>query len=907
MMIKHWSSIITSGVVTLLALGSAALRAEDYAITTFAGATFPGSADGTQGTSPGPTFNNPYGVGIDSAKNVYVADTLNNTIRKITPARVVSTLAGSAGNLGTTDGTGAAARFNFPTSVAADSAGNLYVTDFGSNTIRKISPAGVVTTFAGVALQIGSANGTGSAARFFQPAGVAVDSAGNLYVADSGNHLIRKIGPDGTVSTLAGGAQSSGTANGTGGAARFNKPWGIAVDGAGNVYVADSDNHAIRKITPAGVVTTLAGLAGSSGSVDGPAANARFNQPRGVTVDAAGNVFVADYANATIRVINAAGIVSTVAGSPGLNGSTDSVGLAARFFDPSGIVADGNVIYVADSTNNEIRRGVPASAAALPTITVQPLEQEVSVGQSFTLRVVATGSGLTYQWLGNGGVEIPGATNSTLNVTSLQESTQFSVRITATGGGTINSQPANVVVLPVGAGPIQITARPLSQQVDVGQPATFSVTATGTNLVYQWLKNGTAIAGATNASLAIASAQGGDAATYTVRITSGTTVETATAKLIVGANAGPAFTINQQPLSRTVFVGEPATFFVGVSGSASASVTYQWFKNDVLIANANAATFSIQAAQASDTGLYRVRVSGPGGPVDSDPAALTVASEPPPPPPPATFSRLSNLSILTSVATAGDNFTLGYVVNGASTSDLKPILIRAAGPSLVPLGVGGVLADPKLDLFVGTTQVGGNDNWGGTAALTAAFTAVGAFAYVNATSLDAAVLANISSRDNSVRVSAAGTGTGAVIAELYDSTPLANMNATTPRLVNVSVLKHLGTGLTAGFVIDGNTSKKVLIRCVGPTIGVAPFNVAGAVADPQLTLFTGQTVIGSNDNWGGTADLSAAFTSVGAFALPATSRDAAIVATLNPGSYTVQASGVGNTTGVAIVEVYEMP
>jgi hypothetical protein len=172
--------------------------------------------------------------------------------------------------------------------------------------------------------------------------------------------------------------------------------------------------------------------------------------------------------------------------------------------------------------------------------------------------------------------------------------------------------------------------------------------------------------------------------------------------------------------------------------------------------------------------------------------------------------------------------------------------------------------------------------------------------------LDAAVFTNIAPGDNSVRVTG-GTGTGTVIAELYDSTPFGSMTATTSRLVNVSVLKHLGTGLTAGFVIDGTGPKRVLIRAVGPTIGAAPFNVPGAVADPQLTLFSGQTSIGSNDNWGGTAELTAAFSQVSAFALPAGSRDAAILATLQPGGYTVQVSGVGSTTGVAIVEVYEVP
>ena len=279
------------------------------------------------------------------------------------------------------------------------------------------------------------------------------------------------------------------------------------------------------------------------------------------------------------------------------------------------------------------------------------------------------------------------------------------------------------------------------------------------------------------------------------------------------------------------------------------------------------------------------------------------------PPPAGSTARLVNLSILTSLDAGGDTFTMGYVVGGAGTSGSKPILIRAAGPTLgaAPFNLSGTLGDPKIELFAGATKTSENDNWGGSPSLSATFASVGAFAYVSGTSLDAAALATIGAGDNSVRVAATGTGTGTVIAELYDSTPFANLTATSPRLVNVSVLKHLGAGLTAGFVIDGTGSKRVLIRAVGPTIGGAPFNVGGVVADPQLTLFSGQSSIGSNDNWGGTAALTAAFTQVGAFALPATSRDAAVLVTLQTGAYTVQVNGVGGTTGVAIVEVYEVP
>ncbi len=269
--------------------------------------------------------------------------------------------------------------------------------------------------------------------------------------------------------------------------------------------------------------------------------------------------------------------------------------------------------------------------------------------------------------------------------------------------------------------------------------------------------------------------------------------------------------------------------------------------------------------------------------------------------------RLINLSVLTDIAAPGDSFTLGYVVGGTATTGSKPLVIRAAGPSLGALGVGGTLDDPKLETFAGSTSTGVNDNWGGSAPLTAALAAVGAFPYTGPTSRDSAVSANITTRDNSVAVSAAGAGTGTVIAEIYDATPAANFTATTPRLLNVSVRKHLGTSLTAGFVLGGGSPTKVLIRAVGP--GLAAFGVEGTVVDPQLTLFNSSSVrIDSNDNWGGSAALTAAFNSVGAFALPgATSRDAALLVTLPPGLYSVEVTGVANTTGTALVEVYEVP
>ena len=326
------------------------------AVTTLAGAAVYNSADGVGGAA---RFTFPYDVAVDGAGNVYVADAGNATIRKITSGGTVSTLAGSARVQGSTDGTGSAARFNYPVSVAVDASGNVYVADGVNNTIRKITAAGAVTTLAGLAGSPGSADGTGSAARFNYPSGVAVDGAGNVYVADAANNVIRKITSGGAVTTVAGTAGSTGSTDGTGSAARFNYPSGVAVDAAGNVYVTDAGNNTIRQIAPGGVVTTLAGTPSSAGSTDGTGSVARFNSPRGIKLDAAGNLFVADFHNFTIRKVTPAGVVTTLAGSPGASGIADGTGSGVRFDYPSGVAIDGTgTLYVADYGNNTIRKGV---------------------------------------------------------------------------------------------------------------------------------------------------------------------------------------------------------------------------------------------------------------------------------------------------------------------------------------------------------------------------------------------------------------------------------------------------------------------------------------------------------------------------------------------------------------------
>jgi sugar lactone lactonase YvrE len=347
----------------------------------------------------------PVGIAADSAGNFYVADSSDDTIRKITPAGVVSTLAGSTGAVGTQDGTGTNARFNQPGGLAVDAAGNVYVADTGNATIRKITTAGVVTTLAGSAANRGNRDGVGSAAWFNSPSGIAVDASGNLYVADAMNATIRKITPDGTVSTLAGAAGAPGDADGSGSGARFNFPSGIATDSR-QIYVADCYNHTIRRITPDGVVTTVAGSAGISGGNDGTGIYALFNQPAGVAVDPAsdaGGFYVADTGNGTIRRVMPGGGVTTLAGVAGIAGLRDGAGGNALFNQPRGLVVDGNRnLWVVDTGNGAIRKVTPngvVTTLALTADTPTPLPPSGGT----TTPPPATGNGSTSGGGGGGG------------------------------------------------------------------------------------------------------------------------------------------------------------------------------------------------------------------------------------------------------------------------------------------------------------------------------------------------------------------------------------------------------------------------------------------------------------------------------------------------------------------------
>jgi streptogramin lyase len=289
-------------------------------------------------------FDSPQGITVGADGNIYVADSFNSAIRKVTTAGDVTTLSGN-GEIGYVDGPIATAQFYAPQSLVTDASGNTYVADYGNNNIRKITPDGVVSTFAGSG-DAGYADGTGTKATFNSPRGLAIDGSGNIFVADMGNNLIRKITPAGVVTTFAGSRGASYLDNATATSATFNKPNGIAIDANNNIYIAEALNHAIRKITPAGVVTTFVGGNKQTALLGGPSA---------IAFDKSWNLFIADQ-NGRILEITKDKVLKVIAGN-GTTGFADGVGTASIFNSPQGITVDAsNNVYVADYYNNRIRK-----------------------------------------------------------------------------------------------------------------------------------------------------------------------------------------------------------------------------------------------------------------------------------------------------------------------------------------------------------------------------------------------------------------------------------------------------------------------------------------------------------------------------------------------------------------------
>ncbi|MCX6954808.1 MAG: hypothetical protein NTV51_21840 [Verrucomicrobia bacterium] len=589
---------VACGAAMLLGLGAAV--AQSIAVSTVAG-SYPSISSGSaEGVGTAARFSNPQGIAVDSTHGiVYIADAANHKIRMyVISTGQVSTIAGT-GTSGSVDNpTGTLASFNTPQGVALDSTGaNLYVADTFNQVIRKIvlTAPFAVTTIAGTVSSAGAVdNAAGLSAKFQSPRGLVVDGT-NLYVADTGNNSIRLVAT-GTVgnpvSTFAGDpAGSAGVVDGVvGTAARFNQPFAITSDGA-NLYVADTNNHAVRKIVltggVVGTVNTLAGSIGTSGSTDSIGTSASFKNPTGVTVKS-GTVYVSDTLNNTIRqILVSSGAVSTLAGTAGQSGLFDGLSTAARFQGPAGIGVDGTGnLYIADTSNQTIRRG---GAATIPTVST-PTTAPVAVGVNATFTVTVGGNPTpTIQWqrqLASGGsfsnlsndATYSGVFTTTLTVTNPQASMNGDkfLAIVTNGVSPTPSVTSSSATLVVQQAPTITSANSVS--FPVGSQGTFQFVATGSPAPTFSIISGNT-PGSLNTTTGVYTYtpvnNSGSPFTFVVQASNG-----------VGTPATQTFTLTIQngavittpPANAVVSPGGSANFSVAASGTP-ATFTYQWYRS----------------------------------------------------------------------------------------------------------------------------------------------------------------------------------------------------------------------------------------------------------------------------------------------------------------------------------------
>lgn len=364
--------------------------------------------------------------------------------------------------------------------------------------------------------------------------------------------------------------------------------------------------------------------------------------------------------------------------------------------------------------------------------------------------------------------------------------------------------------------------------------------------------------------------------------------------------AAGAPTITTPPATTNVAPGGTLTLTVAATGTAP--LTYQWYDNGSAIGGATSSTYTVSNASSANAGSYTVAVGNAVSTVVSSPATVALSTI-------STMPRLINLSVLTTMALT-DTTTVGFVVGGSGS---EPVLVRADGPSLAAFLSPPLLDNPNEAYYNGTTLVASNTGWANNATITTISAQVGAFPLL-ANSKDAALyIPAAASGNDSVVITSGGSVAGSVLAEIYDATPAASYTTSSPRLVNESVIKNLGTGLAVGFTIGGSGARDVLIRAIGPSLGIAPFNLTGVAAAPQMALYSGQTVLQTNSGWSSgtsaqTTALTSAFAATGAFTLQVGSKDSAMLASLQPGTYSVVVTPVaGTATGTGLVEVYEAP